>query len=309
MKEKASDLLYNQLQIASKTGSLMVNTHHIYQVVRVSDNGKFVDIVNCNLVWRLDEYSEQYVINSYGRAIPASPAEPEIIYDVPVKQYREGDFQIRKRPKVGDIGYIECFYQDISSWKKEGGIITPISINIHDIESCVFVNGLVSHKEDDDVLPAQNIFQLKGRTTLFELQDATVKNEETQEEAMPSKITAKITDNTKIEIIDPADSGLEIPQSASLTIGSVNINIEIPKEGDPVININAGTSIINASAKTLNATISDGANITSNVTITGDLTVSGEVTGKGIALSTHTHQYEDTQPNGTPATKSTQTPQ
>jgi len=48
--------------------------------------------------------------------------------------------------------------------------------------------------------------------------------------------------------------------------------------------------------------------ITGDVDVTGKITASDDVIGGGISLKTHTHLYDDTQPNGTPVQKSTQVP-
>lgn len=302
-----------RLATATVDAQLSVMTHFIYTVIKVSDDGKFVDLVHNSLEWEECIDGDSLQVSPYGRVIKCSPKKPDVLFDVPVKQYREGDFHIRKRPKVGDVGYIEVFYQDIGTWKENGGFQAPQSINIMAKNSCVFVNGLIAHNEDEDILPPQNILQIKGRTTLFEMQDA-VKSESEEEASVPSKITAKITDDCKVELVAPVDSELDTAKQAVVTIGNVTLSIVVPKEGDPIVELEASNANVSVNSKTATVTTTNGISMVGDTSITGNLNISGtttsvgDVIGAGISLSTHTHMYEDTQPNGTPATKSTQPP-
>lgn len=279
------------LATASIDAKLSVNTHFLYTVAKVSEDGKFVDLISNTLEWTPCTNGDVVMTNAYGEEVLCSPNVPDVLFDIPVKQYKEGDFHIRKRPKVGDVGYIEVFYQDIGTWKDNGGFQAPQSINIMDKNSCVFVNGLIAHNEDEDVLPPQNVMQIKGRTTTIEMQDATPEDQETGTTATEAKITAKIGDNYKIELSTPSDSGLENPSVATIKVGTTVLTLTVPTEGDATVTLTTDK---------LNITAEKGVTITGDTTITGDLNVSKTVTattdcvGGGISLKDHTHPFKYT---------------
>ena len=78
--------------------------------------------------------------------------------------------------------------------------------------------------------------------------------------------------------------------------------IKINSEG---VNITTASNVIvNASKATINCDLQVNGQITASDTITG----SDCLTASGISLQNHTHSYVDTQPNGSPATKSTNPP-
>lgn len=278
---------------------LSVKTHFLYTVINVSENGKFVDLIENTLRWTECTDGDVFMTDPYGNDILCSPKKPEIIFDIPVKQYKEGDFHIRKRPKVGDVGYIEVFYDDISTWKDNGGFQAPQSINIMDKNSCVFVNGLIAHNEDSDSLPPQNILQIKGRTTEFEMQDAVIPDQVQGIEGQEAKITAKIGDNFKIELSNVSDSTLQNPSVAKITLGTTILTLSVPLEGDASVTLENGGNV-SVSCKTATITTTDGVSITGNTSITGDVNVSGTVTattdcvGGGISLKGHTHPVPGT---------------
>jgi plastocyanin len=280
--------LYKSAIIEAKNA---VNTHFVFQVFNVSEDGRFVDIVCNHLVWELDNNSEDYVINSFGEEIPASPKKPEVICDVPVKQFKEGDLIIRKRPKIGDVGYIECMYQDIGTWKAEGGFQAPMSINIHDRSSCVFVNGVPNHKESDtDPLPAENITQIKTKDISIEWQD-TVESESEEEQVKESHIKVK-NRNMEYELKEvDGENGTE----NTFTFKTKNVTFQIVDTPDGAnvtmsipdnMTITAKKFIVNGETEFNGNSTLNGDNTT-----TGKITASDDVLGGGISLKDHSHDF------------------
>ena len=95
----------------------------------------------------------------------------------------------------------------------------------------------------------------------------------------------------------------------------------VPNESNKDLNFNANyleikskSAIIRVKEDSIEVTASGGTSVTSNVSITGNvnvdgtITATGDVVGAGISLQNHVHLYDDTQPNGQPVQKSTQTP-
>lgn len=78
--------------------------------------------------------------------------------------------------------------------------------------------------------------------------------------------------------------------------------IKVNSEG---VNITTAANVaVNASKATINCDLQVNGQITASDIITG----SDCLTASGISLQNHTHPYVDTQPNGSPATKSTNPP-
>lgn len=277
--------LEERLEVSEVSSAMRVSTHDIYQVMNVSEDGRFVDIINTCLVWKEDDTSEAVVLNQFNIPVQASPVKPTPIFDVPVKQFKEGDLIISKRPKVGDVGYVEFMYQDIGTWKAEGGFQAPMSINIHDRSSCVFVNGVPNHKESDaDPLPAENITQIKTKDISIEWQDTTddeseshikVKNgnieyelkEVNGDNGIENTVTFK-TKNVTFQIVDTADGAnvtMSIPDNMTITAKKFIVNGETEFNGNSTLN--------------------------GDNTTTGKITASDDVLGGGISLKDHSHDF------------------
>ncbi len=78
------------------------------------------------------------VQNELGYEVTVAPQTPMVMYGIPVKQLRWGQFSIQACPKKDDTGYIEIFTNDITDWIENGGISIPKSDRHFAIDSCVF---------------------------------------------------------------------------------------------------------------------------------------------------------------------------
>lgn len=114
-------------------------------------------------------------------------------------------------------------------------------------------------------------------------------------------LTSKTQSNPASNRSYSCSDGIYIASIMSLNQQPENF-IKVDADG---INITSKTNVtINATGTTVNCDMTVNGKITATDTITG----SDCLTSSGTSLQNHTHQYVDTQPNGSPATKSTEPP-
>ena len=252
--------LENLLNITAIKGKVSVRTQYACQVIKVSEDGRFVDLVHNTLEWAAGADGEKVLKNSYGRDVLCSPTKPWVVTDIPVEQpYVRGQWKIRTRPKVGDRGILSVFYHDTSSLKEKGGFQAPDAIRVMAIDSASFRPGLPNHADvnaEGTPYPSDDEWELVG-----------------------NGVSVKMTS---------PDGDSESPNKMEVNVGSVNFTITVPQSGNPTVTFNIPDGAINVNAQTANITATT-TTVDGNLVVTGDIDATGEVTGKGIALSTHTH--------------------
>ena len=276
----------NLLSIAAIKGKNSVKTQYACQVIAVSSDGRFVDVVHNTLEWEACSDGDTIMINEYGKDILCAPAKPWVITDVPVEQcYERGQWKVQARPRVGDKGILSVFYHDITTLKEKGGFQAPGAIRVMALDSCSWRPGLPNHADVDAApeYPSDDEWELNGN-------------------------------GVKIKLTSPVDENSESPNKMEVTVGSISFTIEAPQDGTPTITLNASGATVNVNAGTANITASDSVTIDSPATtVTGTLevtkalsakdtvditgavtagatiTATGEVTAAGIGLSAHVH--------------------
>lgn len=269
-------------ETAKIAGKLEVNTTFVVKVLKVSDDGKYVDVMHCTLEWKEDPSSTTILQNSFLEEVACTPTKPWVIHDVPVEKHEYGNFKMRVRPKVGDVGKMTVYYHDISSLKREGGFQAPDIINVHSLLSCTYhPMGEIGHPQNDaqeqsDPYPADGVFEITGG-------------------------------RTKIQMTDGVDSK---PAKTVITVGTVSLTITDDGSGAPTVVLTApdGALTVNCKTATVNADASATINtpttsISGDVSVGGNLSVSGDATvgatltaatdvvGGGVSLKTHTHPF------------------
>lgn len=264
----------NLLNIAAISGKCSVKTQYACQVIAVSDDGRFVNVVHNTLEWEACTDGDTIMINEFGKNVLCSPGKPWVVTDVPVEEtYERGQWKVRSRPRIGDRGILSVFYHDINSLKERGGFQAPDVIRVMAIDSCSWRPGLPTHPDVDAApeYPSDDEWELNGN-------------------------------GVKIKLTSPVDENSESPNKMDVTVGTVQFTIEVPQDGTPTVTFNAPDGAITVNTKT--AVINADTSVTINTpatTITGTLqvdgavttsstiTATGEITGNGIPLSTHTH--------------------
>lgn len=290
----------NLLSIAAIIGKNSVHTQYACQVLSVSEDGRFVNVVHNTLEWEACSDGDTIMINEYGKDVLCSPTKPWVITDVPVEEtYERGQWKVRVRPKVGDRGILSVFYHDISSLKEKGGFQAPDAIRVMAIDSASFRPGLPNHADvnaETEAYPTDDEWELNGN-------------------------------GVKIKLTSPVDENSESPNKMDIIVGSVQFTITVPKDGDPVVNFNAPNGAITVNTKTAVVNATESVKIdTPATTITGTLQVDGAVTtgstitsganitsggdvitSDGTSLDNHTHTFSYNA-GSTPATGTTDTP-
>lgn len=268
MNGSAELFLSNLLNINKLDTRASINTQYVVMVVKVSEDGRFVSVVDCTLEWKANPNGDTFMLNSYNKSIRCSKIKPWVINDVPVEQpYVRGQWKINTRPRVGDYGILSVFYHDIDSWKQKGGFQAPSAIRIHALDSCSFRPGLPNHADVD-----------------------------AEQEAYPSDDEWEIKGNgVNIKFTSPVDENSESPNKMQVNVGTVSFTIEVPKDGNPtvVLNIPDGSMTVNVPTSTINSDVTINGTLTTSSTIQSgaDITSGGDViTAAGNTLDTHVHQ-------------------
>ena len=285
------------LNITETNARLAVRTQYACEVVGVSPDGRFVDLIHNSLEWTACPDGDTTLINEYGQDVLCAPTKPWTLTDVPVEQpYLRGQWSIRTRPRIGDKGILSVFYHDTTALKEKGGFQAPATLRVMPIESASWRPGLPNHanvNNESEPYPSDDEWEIQGN-------DVSV------------KLTA------------PNDSESTADRKLDVTVGGVTLSIVVPQSGDPTVTFNAPNAAVNVTAGTANVNLTDSATITAptttingNVTVDGSLEVSGaatlsatlDVTGMvtgqdfttatGIVLGTHIHSGVMTGPNNT----------
>lgn len=124
----------------------VIKTHYIMKVIAFHPEDQTVDLIQQTYEFCNDQESDKTVINELGFEVSVGLLKPEILYGIPVKQDRWGQFEIQCCPQPGDTGYIEVFTNDISTWVKDGKLSVPSTDRHFAKESCIFVPFIPNQK-------------------------------------------------------------------------------------------------------------------------------------------------------------------
>lgn len=279
----------NLLSISAIQGKTAVHTQYACQVISVSADGRFVNVIHNTLEWEACTDGDTIMINEFGKDVLCSPTKPWVITDVPVEEtYERGQWKVRARPKVGDKGILSVFYHDIKSLKEKGGFQAPDAIRVMAIDSASWRPGLPNHADvnANPEYPSDDEWELNGN-------------------------------GVKIKLTSPVDENSQSPNKMDVTVGTVQFTIEVPQDGAPTVTFNAPdgaitvntkTAVINADtsvtidtpATTITGTLQVDGAITANSTlnVTGAITGASTIEGvgvkdttltPGVTLGTHTH--------------------
>lgn len=125
----------------------LIKTHYIMRVIKFHPEDQTVDLIQDVCEFCNTTMGNIVVQNELGYEVTVAPQEPTVMYGIPVKQLRWGQFSIQACPQEGDTGYIEVFTNDITDWIENGGISIPKSDRHFAKDSCVFVP-FVSNKKN-----------------------------------------------------------------------------------------------------------------------------------------------------------------
>lgn len=150
-----------------------IRTHEIMRVVAFHPETQTVDLIQDQLEFCNTPMGEITVKNELGQTVNVGLLKPTVLYNIPVKQERWGQFQIQACPQPGDTGYLEIFTHDISSWLKNGELSIPNSDRHFLKESSVFVPFVpnAKNKVDDYVSDGTQLI-IKSNSATIKITDS-----------------------------------------------------------------------------------------------------------------------------------------
>lgn len=150
----------------------LIKTHYIMRVIEFHPEDQTVDLIQDVCEFCNTTMGDIVVQNELGYEVTVAPQEPMVMYGIPVKQLRWGQFSIQACPQEGDTGYIEIFTNDITDWIENGGISIPKSDRHFAKDSCVFVP-FVANKTNStpDYVNNENTLVIKSANASITLTD------------------------------------------------------------------------------------------------------------------------------------------
>ena len=145
-----------KLPEATVAAKFVIKTHYIMRVLEFHPETQTVDLIQDVFEMTNSPFGNTVYRNEFGNIVACLPKELDILYDVPVKQLRWGQFEIQACPVEGDTGYIEVFVDDIQDWIKNGSRSIPWSVDKFVKKNCVFVPFIPNKKNASATYPADN---------------------------------------------------------------------------------------------------------------------------------------------------------
>lgn len=200
----------------------VIKTHYVVHVLKFYPESQTVDVIQDTFEFSNTPLGDMTIKNEFGQTVTVGLLEPSIIYGVPVQQLRWGQFTIQAAPKPGDTGYIEVFTNDITSWKREGGIAIPWSDRHFVKESCVFVPFIANDTNaTEDYVSDENTLVIKSN-------NATVKITDKEEEGQDPVVDIETTSKT---VHINAEDGVSVDGNVDIT-GDLTVSGTITADGD-----------------------------------------------------------------------------
>ena len=238
------------LEQASIAAKYLIKTHYIMKVIEFHPETQTVDVVQDVFEFTNAPMGTIEKVNDFGRSVVVGLRNPDIIYNVPVKQLRWGQFEIQCCPVPGDTGYIEVFANDIRDWVDNGSLSIPWSDRHFVKESCVFVPFIPNH------VNASQDYPLDNTSLVIKSMNASI----------------KITDK-------PAEEGSEEEPIVDITTTAQTININAEK----------GITVTGDVNITGNITVTGEVNVDGTISVTKDIKSDGDINAGGVSLQNHTH--------------------
>lgn len=216
----------------------LIKTHYIVRVMEFHPEDQTVDVIQDTFEFTNTPLGTITVKNEFGQEVTVGLLEPSIIYGVPVKQLRWGQFSIQACPKKDDTGYIEVFTNDISSWKQDGGIAVPWSDRRFVKESCVFVPFVANQQNADaNYVNNENTLVIKSANASITLTD----NGSTSDVAIVSK-TMTVTAENGVSITGDVTVDGTLHATTNVTAGNNNTGLVGHTHGFSYVGAGQGSS-------------------------------------------------------------------
>jgi hypothetical protein len=150
----------------------LIKTHYIMKVIEFHPEDQTVDLIQDVYEYCNTMSGNMSIKNELGYDVTVGLQKPTVLWGIPVKQLRWGQFTIQACPQPGDTGYIEVFTNDITSWVQNGGLNVPNSDRHFAKESCVFVPFVANKKNAlKDYVSDEKTLVIKSKNASITLTD------------------------------------------------------------------------------------------------------------------------------------------
>lgn len=254
---------------ASIAAKYLINTHMMVKVIEFHPEDQTVDVVQEVYDYINTTDGEFVVQNEFGEDVVVGIKVLDVLYGIPVKQERYGQFSVRCCPKPGDTGYLEIFTEDLQDWYENGGPSVANAAIRFLKKNSVFVPFVPNQKNCATDYPTTNdSFVVKSNRVTMTISDPENGTE-----------SVSIQMSNGVSLVISADGSI----TANCSTATINAQSSTT--------INTATATITGNT-TINGTLQVDGAVTTGSTITsgGDIESGGDVkTSSGVSLDNHTH--------------------
>lgn len=211
----------------------LIRTHYVVRVLEFYPETQTVDVMQETFDFTNTPLGQITVKNEFGQEVVVGLLEPAVLYGVPVKQLRWGQFSIQACPKKGDTGYIEVFTNDITSWKHEGGIAIPWSDRRFLKESCVFVPFVANETNaTPDYVSDENTLVIKStNASIVITDDGTDSNVAITSKTVNVTAENGVSITGDVSVTGQVTATKKIHSDEDVTASSTNVSLKDHKHG------------------------------------------------------------------------------
>lgn len=161
------------LRVAKISAANLVRTADLFRVVEFYPETQTVDLEACVKPYQPDINGE-IMKDMYGDYSRMSQKQDSVyLLNVPVQQFRCGQFSITAPLTAGDTGVVIFLKNDIKNWKVEGGVSGAYHVYPYDINSCVF-SPFVPNESNKDSSFNANSLEIKSKSVIIRVNENTI---------------------------------------------------------------------------------------------------------------------------------------
>jgi hypothetical protein len=161
------------LRVAKISAADMVRTADVYRVITYYPETQTADLEACVKPYQIDMNGEimKDMYNDYTRM--SQNQDAATVLNVPVVQFRCGQFSITAPLEKDDTGLLVFLKNDIDNWREEGGVAGAQHVYPYEYNSCVFIPFVPNESNKDSSFNA-NSLEIKSKSVIIRVNDETV---------------------------------------------------------------------------------------------------------------------------------------
>lgn len=161
------------LRMAKISAANLVRTADVFKVITFYPDKQTVDVEACVKPYQRDMGGEirKDMYGDYTRM--SQDQDTVILLNIPVQQFRCGQFSITAPLQAGDTGVVIFLKNDIENWKVEGGVTGTYHVYPYDINSCVF-SPFVPNESNKDLNFNANYLEIKSKSAIIRVKEDSI---------------------------------------------------------------------------------------------------------------------------------------